>query len=96
MATGSGDWRLFEILDELRLPATVLLDSSVCYTYPDIVEKIRQRGDDVIGHGRTNAELLNSCRRMTRRASSGNAREVLEKNVIGVRPTAGWGRAPTS
>jgi hypothetical protein len=53
-----GNWRLFEILDELKLPATILLNSSVCYNYPDIVEKIKARGDDVLGHGRTNAELL--------------------------------------
>src|SRR5437764_922391 len=53
-----GNWRLFEILDELELPATILLNSSVCYHYPDIVEKIRSRGDDVLGHGRTNAEVL--------------------------------------
>src|SRR5260370_123960 len=53
-----GNWRLFEILDALKLPATILLNSTVCYNYPEIVEKIRLRGDDVIGHGRTNAELL--------------------------------------
>src|SRR6266496_1702483 len=53
-----GNWRLFGILDELKLPATILLNSSVCYHYPQIVEKIKARGDDVLGHGRTNAELL--------------------------------------
>ena len=53
-----GNWRLFEMLDELKLPATILLNSMVCYQYPEIVEKIKQRGDDVLGHGRTNAELL--------------------------------------
>src|SRR5712664_2538329 len=36
-----GNWRLFEILDELKLPATILLNSSVCYHYPQIVEKIK-------------------------------------------------------
>jgi len=33
-----GNWRLFEILDELKLPATILLNSSVSYHYPQIVE----------------------------------------------------------
>src|SRR5215204_2968560 len=41
-----GNWRLFEILDELKLPATILLNSMVCQHYPEIVEKIKQRGDD--------------------------------------------------
>ena len=53
-----GNWRLFDMLDELKLPASILLNSAVCYEYPDIVEKIKQRGDDVLGHGRTNAEVL--------------------------------------
>src|SRR6266852_243462 len=26
-----GNWRLFEILDALKLPATILLNSAVCY-----------------------------------------------------------------
>src|SRR6202035_1205035 len=53
-----GNWRLFEVLDELKLPATILLNSMVCYQYPEIIEKIKARGDDVLGHGRTNAEQL--------------------------------------
>jgi peptidoglycan/xylan/chitin deacetylase (PgdA/CDA1 family) len=52
-----GNWRFFEILDELKLPASILLNSAVCYEYPEIVEKIKQRGDDLLGHGRTNAEV---------------------------------------
>jgi hypothetical protein len=55
-----GHWRLFEILDELKLTATILLNSSVCHHYPEIIEKIRARGDDVLGHGRTNAEVHRS------------------------------------
>ena len=84
-----GNWRLFEILDELKLPATILLNSSVCYNYPEIVEKIKARGDDVLGHGRTNAETCcGRCGSTTRRAPSQECTEVIEKHV-GVRPT-GW------
>jgi peptidoglycan/xylan/chitin deacetylase (PgdA/CDA1 family) len=83
-----GNWRLFEILDELGLPATILLNSSVCYTYPDLVEKIRQRGDDVVGHGRTNAELLRPMWEDDEARVIKECTEVLEKH-IGVRPT-GW------
>jgi len=83
-----GNWRLFEILDELKLPATILLNSSVCYTYPDIVEKIRQRGDDVVGHGRTNAELLKPMWEDDEARVIRECTEIIEKHV-GVRPT-GW------
>jgi peptidoglycan/xylan/chitin deacetylase (PgdA/CDA1 family) len=83
-----GNWRLFDILDELKLPATILLNSSVCYHYPDIVEKIKQRGDDVCGHGRTNAELLRGMWEDDEARAIKECTEVLEK-FIGVRPT-GW------
>jgi hypothetical protein len=51
-----GIWRIFRMLDELRLPATHLLNSLVCEHAPEIIERIKQRGDDVCAHGRTNAE----------------------------------------
>ncbi len=51
-----GNWRLFRMLDELKLPASILLNGEVCEHYPEIIARIKQRGDDVIGHGRTNAE----------------------------------------
>jgi len=83
-----GNWRLFEILDELKLPASILLNSAVCYEYPDIIEKIKQRGDDVLGHGRSNAELLRGMWEDDERRAIQECTEVIEKH-IGVRPT-GW------
>lgn len=53
-----GIWRVFQILDDLNLPASILLNSQVAEFYPDLVEKIKERGDDILGHGRTNAEVL--------------------------------------
>jgi allantoinase len=83
-----GNWRLFDILDELKLPATILLNSSVCYNYPDIVEKIKARGDDVCGHGRTNAEVLKPFWEHDEARVIQECTEIIEK-YIGVRPT-GW------
>ena len=53
-----GIWRIFRMLDELKLPATILLNSLVSEHFSDIVARIKQRGDDVCNHGRTNAERL--------------------------------------
>jgi allantoinase len=53
-----GVWRVFRMLDELRLPTTVLLNSLVCEHYPDVIERIKNRGDEVCAHGRTNSESL--------------------------------------
>lgn len=51
-----GIWYLFDLLDELGLPASHNVNSLVLDECPEIVERIKQRGDEVIGHGRTNAE----------------------------------------
>ncbi|HEX2255918.1 MAG TPA: polysaccharide deacetylase family protein [Afifellaceae bacterium] len=83
-----GNWRLFEMLDELQLPATVLLNSSVCTHYPDIVGKIRARGDDVLGHGRSNAEVLRGLWEADEARIIQEVTQVIESHV-GVRPT-GW------
>ena len=83
-----GNWRFFEILDELKLPASILLNSAVCYEYPEIVEKIKQRGDDVLGHGRTNAEVLRGMWEDDERRVIQECVDVITKHV-GVRPT-GW------
>jgi allantoinase len=51
-----GVWRVLELLDELRLPGNHLVNSAIFENYPDIPEAIRARGDEFIGHGRTNSE----------------------------------------
>jgi allantoinase len=51
-----GVWRLLEMFDELNLPASHLINSGIFEQYPDIPGAIRARGDEFIGHGRTNSE----------------------------------------
>jgi allantoinase len=51
-----GQWYLFDLLDELAIPASHNINSLVLDACPEIVERIKARGDEVIGHGRTNAE----------------------------------------
>ncbi|QQS11654.1 MAG: polysaccharide deacetylase family protein [Rhodospirillales bacterium] len=51
-----GVWRVLELLDQLGLPAAHLCNTSVFDHAPGIVEAIVRRGDEIIGHGRTNAE----------------------------------------
>lgn len=51
-----GAWRLAQLFDELDLPAALLVNSS-CYDYcAPLVAAFRKRGDEIVGHGRTNAE----------------------------------------
>ena len=53
-----GIWRLFDLLDELGLPAGHCTNSLVYQHAPQITDAIRRRRDEVIAHGRTNAENL--------------------------------------
>ena len=51
-----GIWRLFDLLDELDLPAAHLFNTTIYDYAPQIAERIRARGDEFVGHGRTNSE----------------------------------------
>ena len=51
-----GIWRLFELLDELGIPAEAQMNTSVYEMAPDIPERLRARGDEILGHGVTNSD----------------------------------------
>ena len=51
-----GAWRLLELLDDLALPCTVLLNTAMYDHAPELVAAHRARGDEIAGHGRTNSE----------------------------------------
>jgi peptidoglycan/xylan/chitin deacetylase (PgdA/CDA1 family) len=51
-----GIWRLWELADELKLPLAHNCNSAALDACPQIAARIRARGDEIIGHGRTNAE----------------------------------------
>ena len=51
-----GVWRMLELFDDLSLPTTTLVNSEMYAAAPRVVEAFRARGDEIAGHGRTNAE----------------------------------------
>jgi peptidoglycan/xylan/chitin deacetylase (PgdA/CDA1 family) len=51
-----GAWRLKELFDEFKLPATVLVNSEIYEECPQLVAAFRARGDEIASHGRTNSE----------------------------------------
>jgi allantoinase len=51
-----GAWRLIDLFDQLALPASVLVNSDIYAGAPGLAEAFRARGDEFVGHGRTNAE----------------------------------------
>jgi peptidoglycan/xylan/chitin deacetylase (PgdA/CDA1 family) len=51
-----GIWHYLDLLDEFGLPGAHNVNSAVLEACPDIVDRIKGRGDEFVGHGRSNAE----------------------------------------
>lgn len=55
-----GAWRCLELFDALRLPAAVIANTAIYDHCPEVMAAHRARGDEVVGHGRTNSERQGS------------------------------------
>jgi peptidoglycan/xylan/chitin deacetylase (PgdA/CDA1 family) len=83
-----GIWRLFDLFEQLGLPAAHNINSLLYEYHPQICERIRQRGDEVIGHGRTNAERQGELWEADeRRLIEDVTREIAKREG---RPPKGW------
>ena len=51
-----GVWRMLELFDSLDLPTSVLINSDIYDECPAVAAAFRKRGDEFLGHGRTNSE----------------------------------------
>ncbi|MCW6509747.1 polysaccharide deacetylase family protein [Lichenifustis flavocetrariae] len=51
-----GVWRMLDLFDALDLPVSVLINSQIYKDCPAIATAFRKRGDEFLGHGRTNSE----------------------------------------
>jgi allantoinase len=51
-----GLWHYLDLLDEFGLPGAHNVNSAVLEHCPEIVERLNGRGDEYVGHGRTNSE----------------------------------------
>jgi len=51
-----GAWYLHDAFDALGLPMAALVNSAMYDYAPELVAAHRKRGDEIVGHGRTNAE----------------------------------------
>lgn len=51
-----GAWRMLDQFEKLHFPVSLLVNSSLYDYCPDLIAAYRQRGDEIVGHGRTNSE----------------------------------------
>ena len=80
-----GQWYLFDLLEELGLPASHNVNAQVLRDYPQILERIKARGDEIVAHGRTNSERQDSY------DEAGEAQLIAETTA---EITRLWGRQP--
>jgi len=51
-----GAWRLLELADQYELPYALLTNTALYDYCPQLISAFRQRGDEIVAHGRTNSE----------------------------------------
>jgi len=83
-----GIWRLFELLDELGIPAEAQMNTAVYEMAPDIPARLRARGDEILGHGLTNSDEQGHLDEDEERALIDGATRAIERHE-GARPI-GW------
>ena len=83
-----GAWRMKETFDALDLPVSVLVNSRLYADCPGLVEAFRARGDEIVGHGRTNAERQGTLDEGAERALIREATDAIA--AAEGRPPAGW------
>ncbi|MEM1436096.1 MAG: polysaccharide deacetylase family protein [Pseudomonadota bacterium] len=83
-----GIWRLFDLLDELEMPACLLVNSAVYDYAPQILERARTRGDEIVAHGRTNSERQGDLDEAAERTLIAEATATLTEHEGS--PPRGW------
>ncbi len=83
-----GQWYLFDLLDEFNFPASHNINSLLFEECPQITDRIKSRGDEFIGHGRTNAERQDALDEKGEASLIAEAAATIKKHT-GQKP-AGW------
>jgi peptidoglycan/xylan/chitin deacetylase (PgdA/CDA1 family) len=83
-----GIWSYFDLLDEFGLPGAHNVNSTVLEACPAIVERMNARGDEYVGHGRTNSERQDALWEDDEARLIAEATEIVTR-LSGKRPE-GW------
>jgi peptidoglycan/xylan/chitin deacetylase (PgdA/CDA1 family) len=83
-----GAWRCLELFDQLGLPAAALINTALYDHCPELVAACVARGDELVGHGHSNAERQGEWDEATERALLQRCRDRMRAES-GQAP-AGW------
>lgn len=83
-----GAWRCLELFNQLGLPTATLINTALYDHCPELVAAFVDRGDELVGHGHTNAERQGSFSEADERALLLRCRERMQKESG--TDVAGW------
>jgi allantoinase len=83
-----GAWRLLEMLRDLSLPVTLLINSELYETCPQLIAAFRDGGAEVASHGRTNSEHHAGLDEAAERSLIDQVTRTIARHEG--RPPAGW------
>jgi allantoinase len=83
-----GIWRILQLAEDFGLPLAILANGMVYRQAPEVLEPFRRRGDEFVGHGRTNSEKQIDMDEATERAMLAEVRDTIASHE-GVAPR-GW------
>ncbi len=75
-----GAWRLLELADAYDLPYGLLVNTELYDYCPQMVAAFSKRGDEIVGHGRTNAERQGDMALEAERGLIEEAASTIEKH----------------
>ncbi len=83
-----GAWRILELAEAFRLPIALLINTALYDYCPEMIKAFSDRGDEIVGHGRTNAERQADMALDAERACINEATAAITKHEG--KPPMGW------
>ena len=83
-----GAWRLLELADAFAIPYGLLMNSALYDYCPEMIAAFRARGDEIVGHGRTNSERQSDMSPDAERACIEEATQAMTRHEG--KPPRGW------
>ncbi|MGH8733959.1 MAG: polysaccharide deacetylase family protein [Burkholderiales bacterium] len=83
-----GAWRLLELAEAYDLPYGLLINTALYDYCPEMVAAFSKRGDEIVGHGRTNAERQGDLWELDERRLIDDVTQEITRREG--RPPKGW------
>jgi allantoinase len=83
-----GAWRMLDMFDGFNMPVSLLINTELYEYAPKLVAAFRDRGDEIVGHGRSNSERQGVLDEATERALIEQCNAAIVAHGDG--PPKGW------